>query len=106
MSIALKPTPAVDYENKMGLIDAIQKLNSYGITSAVDARAYWQRGNDKIWKDVRDHYPQDFTIRAVLDLWAAPELKDANQLSEIRKRYEDNDDLLRVTGVKVSFVDE
>ena len=77
-------------------------LNREGITSVVDARAYWQRGHDKVWQDIRQNNPNNFTIRAMLDLWAAPEWNDTEQLQEIKNRYNDTDDLLRTMGVKVS----
>ena len=136
MSIALKSTPDIDYENYQGLKkgeifvkyllhgstlysqepfcalndltstifpshQAIKLLNRNGITSVCDARVYWQRGHDKIWKRLRRQSPKDFTIRAVMDLWAAPELEDYYQLNEIAKRYDDSDELLKFTGVKV-----
>ena len=80
---------------------AIKLLNRNGITSVCDARVYWQRGHDTVWKEVRNNSPGEFTIRAVMDLWAAPEMNDNYQISQIKSRFSENDDLLKFSGVKV-----
>lgn len=85
------------------LFAAIYTLNSVGITSVVDARSYWQRGHDDVWQKLLQQEPELFTIRAILDLWAAPEeTDDAAQIQSIKNKYKNEaDSLLRVSGVKV-----
>ena len=48
MSLALTQSTAIDAAHKEGLVSALAYVNTFGITSVVDARTYWNRGVDKV----------------------------------------------------------
>ena len=103
MSLALTPNTDLDYYNYQGLKAALKEMNTFGITSMCDARCYWKRGHDVIWRKLLTNEPDKFTVRAILGLWAAPEVTDdVTQIQALKDRYSnDPDSLLRVSQIKV-----
>ena len=84
----------------------MQVLSRNGITSIVDARSYWQRGYLDVWQQLLRDEPSKFTVRAILDLWAAPEMEDSEQLDQLKQLYSnDEDSLLRISGIKVCIIE-
>ena len=71
----------------------------HGITSAVDARTYWQRGYLKAYEKA-DGAAQ-LTTRMSLSLWASPLADDDAQLAQLAKLRADHSAFLRANMVKV-----
>lgn len=82
-----------------GLLNALPQLAENGITSASDARTYWQRGHIEAWK--RAEREGLLTARFSLGLWAYPTANDAEQIAALSALYEnDPDALLRINQIK------
>jgi len=72
----------------------------YGITSTLDARTFWQRGDHYTW--LRAAEEQALTMRVSVALWAYPELDDKQQLAALKQAYNlQAEDLLRIDHVKL-----
>ena len=82
----------------LGLIEAMDKIASYGITSIADARTFWTLKHHEIWQRVER--AGKLKARTVLHLWAYPHLPDS-QLETLSSLYQnDKDSLLKITGIK------
>eukprot|EP00095_Tigriopus_kingsejongensis_P009635 maker-scaffold94_size379870-snap-gene-2.31 protein:Tk09635 transcript:maker-scaffold94_size379870-snap-gene-2.31-mRNA-1 annotation:"hypothetical protein GV64_14105" len=100
MALNVTAFPALIPIFKSGLKESIGEMAENGITSVVDARAYWARGLDAIWDELEQD--QDLTVRAVLAMWAYPDMEDDNQIPELRAKYRSNpNDLVQRTQIKL-----
>ncbi len=101
MSVALAATDEfiqVDYD---GMVEyTLPELAKHGITSIVDARAYWKRGHLDVWNQLEQ--ADKLTVRASVGLWAYPEDDDAEQLAKLKSLYRDDaNSLLRINQIKL-----
>ncbi len=78
---SLVRTPEVDEETYQALLRGLQQLARNGITSFADARVYWTRGYHDAYS--RAEAAGRLSARAVLGMWAYPQLNDATQLGEL-----------------------
>ncbi|NKB37658.1 MAG: amidohydrolase family protein [Gammaproteobacteria bacterium] len=99
MHKALAKSPALQEARYQAVLGSQDYLVSYGITSAVNARVYWTRGNLEPW--LRAKKEGRLKARNVMSLWAYPHLDDDMQLSEFKSMYQDDkSSLLRVSQIK------
>ncbi|MEM7344018.1 MAG: amidohydrolase [Chloroflexota bacterium] len=97
---ALASTPELDELNYEGLLYSLEKLGQNGITSISDARIYWQRNYHETW--LRAEREELLTVRAVLGLWAYPEVNDSEQLDIFASLYRnDPEQLVRISQIKL-----
>ena len=81
-----------------GLLEAMEEISKYGITSIADARVFWTRHHHDVWS--RAEQEGTLQARSVLNLWVYPE-DDDSQIEILESLYRnDMDSLLRVTGIK------
>jgi predicted amidohydrolase YtcJ len=100
MDMAWLPTEAIKKLNYKGLLSALKKINSYGITSVAEARTYWKRGFHEAWQQAETE--GQLTVRAVLNLWMYPNEDDDLQIKKLTKLYKNNSNsLLKISQVKV-----
>jgi len=100
MDMAWLPTDAIKKLNYKGLLSALKKINSYGITSLAEARTYWKRGFQEAWQQAETE--GQLTVRAVLNLWLYPNEDDDLQINKLSKLYKNNSNsLLKISQVKV-----
>lgn len=100
MSLAWLPTDEIKQLNYDGLLDALKKVNSYGITSVAEGRTYWKREFQDVW--YRAESEDKLTVRAMLNLWAYPAEDDTTQIASLKSLYNDNpDSLVRAQQIKV-----
>ena len=83
--LALKPSKDLDELHYQGLLNGLDQLAENGITSFVDARAYWTR-NYHILYD-RANRENLVNAHAILSLWAYPQMDDDNQLKRLKQLY-------------------
>ncbi|MEM7276818.1 MAG: amidohydrolase [Pseudomonadota bacterium] len=101
--VALSRTPAVDEQHLQGLYYGLSQLASNGITSFADARAYWTRGFHEFYDAAE--LQEGLTARAVLGLWAYPQMDDSVQLARLKSLFRRDDArLVQRTQIKV-YVD-
>lgn len=93
--------PELEEYAVQGLEIGLESLAANGITSFVDARCYWSRGNHKAYEKLEK--ANKMTARAVLALWADPAAtNDTAQIASLKQLYSnDNDKLVRRTAIKV-----
>ena len=100
MDLALASTPEIDQLNYEGLVDfGLPLIARNGITSACEARTYWKRNYPAIWEQVKEDGA--LTCRMILAPWVYPEDDDIEQLTAIEDLYDEGDDMLRITQVKL-----
>ncbi len=95
---ALAPNDVLRAENLAALREAMQHNAAYGITSAVDARTYVQRGYLDAYRALERS--GELTTRMVLSLWASPLAGDDAQIALLRSLFRDDGGRLRVRQVK------
>ena len=94
------PTKKIKALNYQGLLRAIRKINSFGITSIAEGRTYWKRDFQAAWQRAEDE--DKLTVRATLNLWAYPNDNDEQQIARLKSLYHnDPDSLLKTTQIKV-----
>lgn len=83
-----------------GLTNGLMDLAKNGITSFVDARCYWQRGNHMAYESVEKS--NKMTARAVLAMWAYPAATDdAKQIQDLIGLYSNpKNGMVRRTQIK------
>lgn len=82
-----------------GLMEQMEVLPSYGLTSIADARVFWNRGHHKVWQKAADE--DQLSVRTVLGLWAYPEMDDS-QIKTLSSLYSnDPESLLRMSQIKL-----
>ena len=69
-----------------GLRYSLEKLSKNGITSVVDARSFWLRKDDLVWQKLEEN--GELPVRAILALWAYPELDDEKQVKFLSENLE------------------
>lgn len=98
LELVYRPTPELLGLARDGLVAKLREFPAYGLTSIADARVYWTRGHHKVWQRVARE--GQLPVRAVLGLWAYPELSD-DQLTEFHALFSDDpDSLLRISQIK------
>jgi len=94
------PTEEIKELNYLGLLQALKKINSYGITSVAEARTYWKRDFQAAWK--RAEKEGKLTARAVLNLWLYPHENDEVQIETLRGLYQNSaTNLVKLSQIKV-----
>ena len=100
LDLAFGRSTEMDQLTYEGLLSGLEELAINGITSVVDARAYWQRGHVEAWQ--RAVNENTLTTRTILSLWAYPHLDDTQQIQSLISMYSnDASSLLRVSQVKM-----
>lgn len=98
--LAFKPTKALNDIAYRGLLQGLEEVGRNGITSIVDARLYWKRGDLEAWD--RALKEGKLSARTILSLWAYPGLDDEIQLKKLKSLYRNTpDSLLRVNQIKL-----
>ncbi len=65
----------------------LASLAANGITSCVDARAYWKRKSHEAWIESNDL--GTMTVKAILSLWIYPEeVDDDAQIATLKGLYQ------------------
>lgn len=101
---ALQQTPALQEARYEALLLSQDMMTSVGITSATNARVYWDRGNAEPW--LRAEEEGTLKTRSIMAIWAYPHMEDDAQLAAIKDMYRDdryegdNPSLLRWSQVK------
>lgn len=99
MHIALANNPELQEARFHAVVESQALMSSYGITSAVNARLYWLRGNLIPWQRAADE--GRLTVRNTMSLWAYPHLEDDYQLAQLQTMFSnDVSSMLRVNKVK------
>ncbi|XP_023334018.1 uncharacterized protein LOC111705635 [Eurytemora carolleeae] len=100
MGIALDPNtyPQLLKKQYDGLVYTLGVLAENGITSVVDARCYWKRSSHETYEKVKKDGL--LTSRAVLALWAYPQLPDS-QIVDLKALFSNTDPMLRRNQIKV-----
>ena len=70
-----KPTEQALDDAYYGLLEAMQEISSYGITSIADARGFWRQKHHEVW--LRAEQEDTLQARTVLHLWAYPQIDDS-----------------------------
>ena len=100
---ALARTPEIDEATYQGLLTGLRRLSQNGITSFADARVNWTRGYHEFY--ARAEAENRMPARAVLGMWAYPEMDDATQLVELTNFYSrDPSQLVQRSQIKL-YVD-
>lgn len=100
LAAALVPNAAIDAKNKAGLVEySLPLLAKNGITSIVEARTYWKRNYHQIWQSIKAD--GDLTCRVMLNPWLYPDDSDADLLTNLEALYDEGDDLLKSSQIKV-----
>jgi len=101
LDIALAPTPDRAENDYQGLVEfGLPELAKNGITSVCDARTYWKRNHQDIWKRALNE--DKLTVRANLGLWAYPTEEDASQIETLKSLYSnDANSLLKINQIKL-----
>jgi predicted amidohydrolase YtcJ len=99
MHLALVNTPQLEQARYEALLASQDYMVSYGITSATNARLYWNRGNHLPW--LRAEEEGTLKTRSIMALWTYPHMDDDYQLAQLKSMYADNkNSLLRWSMVK------
>ncbi|MEM1153634.1 MAG: amidohydrolase family protein [Pseudomonadota bacterium] len=99
MHFALARTPILQEARYEALLQSQDLLVSYGITSANNARVYWDRGNLDPW--LRAEQEGTLKSRMVLSLWTYPHMEDEAQLAYLKSQYRDqSENMLRISQIK------
>ena len=99
MHKALAKTEKLQAARYQAILRSQDLLAKHGITSAVNARVYWTRGNLEPWLKAQEN--NRLKARNIMSLWAYPHLEDSYQLKQLKAMYQnDPDALLRVNKVK------
>lgn len=94
------PTKEIKALNYTGLLNAIQRLNRFGITSVAEARTYWKRDFQDAW--LQAEQDGKLTVRAHLNLWAYPNDDDDTQIATLKSLYRNEpDSLISIRQIKV-----
>ncbi len=98
---ALTPTSDKAQKDYDGLIEfGLPELAKNGITSICEARTFWKRNQQDVWKKIETD--GKLTCRVNLGLWLYPAEADAAQIASIKSLYSnDPSKLLRINQVKV-----
>lgn len=93
------PTVKIKALNYGGLLNALQRLNRFGITSVGEGRTYWKRDFQAAW--LQAEADGKLTVRAHLNLWAYPNDDDERQITMLKSLYRnDPDSLVTIRQIK------
>ncbi len=98
---ALAPSADKAAKDYKGLTEfGLPELAKNGITSICEARTFWKRDQQDVWKKIEAD--GKLTCRVNLGLWAYPAESDAVQIAKIKSLFSnDPSKLLRVNQIKV-----
>lgn len=98
---ALTPTADKAKKDYDGLIQfGLPELAKHGITSICEARTFWKRQQQDVWKKIENE--GKLTCRVNLGLWAYPADGDDAQIATIKSLYSnDPNKLLKINQIKV-----
>jgi predicted amidohydrolase YtcJ len=100
MNLVWLPTAEIKQLNYEGLLVALKKINSFGITSVAEGRTYWKRDFQAAWQQAESE--NKLTVRANLNLWAYPNDDDDSQIATLKSLYQnDFDSLLKISQIKL-----
>lgn len=101
MTYAWLPTPAIKTLNYQAVLNGLDTLRKYGITSIAEARTYWKRGFHEAW--IKAANQDQLTARVTLGLWAYPTARDdMAQIKQLRSLYYRHPDgLLKLSQIKI-----
>ena len=100
IQMALASNATIDGQNFDGIVEySLPLLARLGITSFCEARTYYKRNYHQIWKDIKSEGL--LTARVVLSPWVYPEDDDATLISTLQGLYDEGDDLLKTTHLKL-----
>lgn len=100
LSAALKSNETIDDQNFYGLTEySLPLLAENGITSICEARTYWKRNYIEIWQEIKAEGL--LTVRVNLAPWIYPSDEDVTQVPLIESLYDEGDDLLKVSQIKL-----
>ena len=85
---ALQSTPELQEARYESLLISQDLMTSVGITSATNARVYWDRGNAEPW--LRAEEEGTLKTRSIMAIWAYPHMEDGAQLATIKSMYRDD----------------
>ena len=85
---ALQSTPELQEARYESLLISQDLMTSVGITSATNARVYWDRGNAEPW--LRAEKEGTLKTRSIMAIWAYPHMEDDAQLATIKSMYRDD----------------
>lgn len=85
---ALQATPELQEARYQALLISQDLMTSVGITSATNARVYWDRGNAEPW--LRAEEEGTLKTRSIMAIWAYPHMEDDAQLATIKSMYRDD----------------
>jgi len=108
-SILDNPSNAIKNDNYYGLEWALKEVSKRGITSFVNARVYWQRKNQDVWRKAANN--NLIKARAHMALWVYPEntpggasarqiSQQVNQINNIRIKYDNPSKNLHFDHIK------
>ena len=86
--LALAKTPELQEARYEALLLSQDMMVSEGITSATNARVYWDRGNAEPW--LRAEVEGTLKTRSIMAIWAYPHMDDDTQLATIQSMYRDD----------------
>lgn len=96
---ALAQTPDLQEARYEALLLSQDMMAAEGITSATNARVYWQRGNLLPW--LRAEREGTLKQRNIMAIWAYPHMADGLQIPALKKMYrDDKNSRLRLSQVK------
>ncbi len=97
---AFKTNASIEDGNYAGLVEyGLPQLAQNGITSMVDGRTYWKRNMQDAWYGAKE--AGKLTTRVVMGLWAYPDDSDEELIANLKALYDEGDDMLRATQVKL-----
>jgi predicted amidohydrolase YtcJ len=100
MHKVLARTPALQEARYQAMLASQDMLARNGITSANNARVYWDRGNLEPW--LRGEKEGTLKARMVMSLWTYPHMDDEKQLQKLRSMYRnDKHSMLRLSQIKL-----
>ena len=100
IQLAFASSPTIDQLNKEGLVYyGLPLLAENGITSVCEARTYWKRNYQNIWKSIQDQ--GNLTCRVVLNPWVYPEIENDIQIPQLEALYNEGNEMLRSTQIKL-----
>ncbi len=100
LSNALSSTTVIDANNYDGLVNySLPLLAKNGITSICEGRTYWKRNYHTIWQQIKNDGL--LTCRVNLAPWVYPSDVDTTQIPIIQSLYDQGDDLLKISQIKV-----
>ncbi len=100
LSAAFANNATIQAQNKAGLVDyGLPLLAQNGITSICEGRTYWKRNYHTIWQSIKNE--GKLTCRVVLAPWVYPDDNDATLIPALQALYDDGDDMLRSTQLKL-----